>query len=647
MTDEQLVDRLLLEWSWRCEKGYPDLNSEKDVKILESILGEEVVENLFELERNFNPLTWRDLTKDPDRRERFLQKIKKGDTFDTKDGKQVQISFINTENESEDSIESAFEKGDQQELSRLVRGTINQAKFFEDKDGNTYSIEDFLKTQEFGGRGKGSGTREEDLNLKSLQDQIKKLVEENGGNPIKVFVEGQEPKEIVYAQTQPGTPKSDFNIIDENSEPTIFISHKKKGNATAFVRWSGFTRYVKHREVQQFNEALRDIISKTPEWEDKLPRETSFTKRVEDPELARKLIYGPDYGKKFSKQFVNIVIQGEIELERKGSSYKLTGDNTLIPPELPSDQEYHPYLTSTFRREVDRRNFGIPTNEAIARPKAGAYNYTTVYLLENGEFKKIIGPTKEGLELSLEESDYTSEIKPQLLQYIEDYSEIDLNLLTDLLKYKSKDPKNLDPKFGGSQYAYRGMTFTKEFIEKLTPINKVSGVTEYEVPSDLKVESRSDKGYLSFTLEEEVAKGFGHYSGYVDHKKTSDRVGGYVKVSLDNPNFIFHPDFISDLSKQLEYSKEHEKETLLIGNKFHPESIFIIDVDAIQLSKEYIEPADPSQVNSKELSMGIKVEMEHTDNPEEAKVVALQHLAEDPKYYSKLQTLGLENHGIE
>jgi hypothetical protein len=39
--------------------------------------------------------------------------------------------------------------------------------------------------------------------------------------------------------------------------------------------------------------------------------------------------------------------------------------------------------------------------------------------------------------------------------------------------------------------------------------------------------------------------------------------------------------------------------------------------------------------------MGIRVEMEHTDNPKEAKIIALQHLAEDPKYYSKLKTLGL------
>jgi hypothetical protein len=59
--------------------------------------------------------------------------------------------------------------------------------------------------------------------------------------------------------------------------------------------------------------------------------------------------------------------------------------------------------------------------------------------------------------------------------------------------------------------------------------------------------------------------------------------------------------------------------------------------------EEYIEPADEHQVDPKELKMGIKVEMEHTTNPEEAKIIALQHLAEDPKYYTKLATLNLES----
>ena len=130
--------------------------------------------------------------------------------------------------------------------------------------------------------------------------------------------------------------------------------------------------------------------------------------------------------------------------------------------------------------------------------------------------KKIREIVKTELKLYTKESKYTSEIEPQLKKYINDYSEIDIDLLSDLLKYKKKDPKNLDPRTGGNRYAYRGMTFTKDFIQKLTPLKKVNNVTEYEVPSNLKITSRSDKGYLSFSVDEEVAKGFGHYSGYVE-----------------------------------------------------------------------------------------------------------------------------------
>ena len=45
---------------------------------------------------------------------------------------------------------------------------------------------------------------------------------------------------------------------------------------------------------------------------------------------------------------------------------------------------------------------------------------------------------------------------------------------------------------------------------------------------------------------------------------------------------------------------------------------------------------DPSQ-----LSIGVQVEMEHTNDPEIAKEIAMDHLTEDPKYYTKLVAAGL------
>lgn len=45
----------------------------------------------------------------------------------------------------------------------------------------------------------------------------------------------------------------------------------------------------------------------------------------------------------------------------------------------------------------------------------------------------------------------------------------------------------------------------------------------------------------------------------------------------------------------------------------------------------------PKGLDPKQLEMGIKVEMEHTDDPAVAREIALDHLTEDPKYYTKLK----------
>ena len=52
---------------------------------------------------------------------------------------------------------------------------------------------------------------------------------------------------------------------------------------------------------------------------------------------------------------------------------------------------------------------------------------------------------------------------------------------------------------------------------------------------------------------------------------------------------------------------------------------------------EQLKPRPNIKADPKELAMGIKVEKEHTTSEKAAKTIALQHLAEDPKYYSKLK----------
>lgn len=50
----------------------------------------------------------------------------------------------------------------------------------------------------------------------------------------------------------------------------------------------------------------------------------------------------------------------------------------------------------------------------------------------------------------------------------------------------------------------------------------------------------------------------------------------------------------------------------------------------------------PSDVDQAQLRMGIEVEMEHTKDRRLAREIALDHLAEDPKYYTKLKKVHRE-----
>jgi hypothetical protein len=60
------------------------------------------------------------------------------------------------------------------------------------------------------------------------------------------------------------------------------------------------------------------------------------------------------------------------------------------------------------------------------------------------------------------------------------------------------------------------------------------------------------------------------------------------------------------------------------------------------VQKEYVEPASSEEVDPWELKTGTKHELEHTDDISKARVIALQHLAEDPRYYSKLLKSGIK-----
>ena len=69
--------------------------------------------------------------------------------------------------------------------------------------------------------------------------------------------------------------------------------------------------------------------------------------------------------------------------------------------------------------------------------------------------------------------------------------------------------------------------------------------------------------------------------------------------------------------------------------------------------KQYLETGEAEKKNftekdadPKEFELGIKIELEHTDNRAIAKEIALDHLAEIPDYYTRLAKMEKEA-GVE
>lgn len=64
--------------------------------------------------------------------------------------------------------------------------------------------------------------------------------------------------------------------------------------------------------------------------------------------------------------------------------------------------------------------------------------------------------------------------------------------------------------------------------------------------------------------------------------------------------------------------------------------------DAIKEGSDKKPKLTAAQVNPVELRMGIKIEMEHTNDPKKAEKIALDHLSENPVYYTMLHLSGIE-----
>jgi len=273
--------------------------------------------------------------------ELFINKIKKGDPFELNNGKFIVL------------------KKDDEIITLLKSKSKITGNILSDKNGETYKFSDFKKNGEFGGI--GSTTAKEDKELESLIKQINEAKVASGHGFINIVVNGK-IFEIAGAESTPGTPKSDFHLLDKDGNEAVWISHKDGKTAKDFQQWGGMTekKIKPQKEIQQF---AKDVNIKFPKG---IPKKTTVARTIKDKKLQNMSVYGVDYGGKTGRQNVSVLLQGPVKLKKSGSDYILSANHVHYNGEQMKG-DFEPVLMAIYKG--DRSNFGVKGARFAIQPK--------------------------------------------------------------------------------------------------------------------------------------------------------------------------------------------------------------------------------------------------------------------------------------
>jgi len=200
-------DKFLNNNAWRFPKGYPDLNNEQDILLLEllvsKILGEEII-----LEK---ALEWGDLSSASRKYSRLGiidDRIKKGEPFKLENGSEEVLTYFDKD------YSDLFTNQKIEDIRKIGGSSINTFPFFKDSQGNNIGFKQISKTKELGGAG-GNKAQTSERQERSLIDLInsvegtKTIISED-----KSKIEGVVRAEKVEESSAAGTePYSDVKLI--------------------------------------------------------------------------------------------------------------------------------------------------------------------------------------------------------------------------------------------------------------------------------------------------------------------------------------------------------------------------------------------------------------------------------------------------
>lgn len=281
------------------------------------------------------------------RAEVVITKIKEKSPFEVKGNKKVTLTMPK-------NGEFVLRNGTNLELSNLR---------FSDSTGFIWKLTDFVKTKEFGGKGEGSGTVKEDFALAELRKQINEAKKKEGKAEIHVKIANVIYK-VADAVSTPGTPKSDFHLVDIDGKEIAWISHKDGKTAKDFQQWGGVSQRVEpkiyqHVETQKF---IKDILNTYPNG---LPNATTVARKIKDSKLKMQSVYGNEYGGMFSRQNTTLMLQGSVVLKKTAGIYGIEAYHTHVNGDDMIGL-YEPVFMAIYKG--DRSDFGIRGTRVVISP---------------------------------------------------------------------------------------------------------------------------------------------------------------------------------------------------------------------------------------------------------------------------------------
>ena len=236
-----LIDRVILEWSYRTKKGYPDINNAEDMRVFESIFGFDLITE--------KKLEWKDLSDASRKYVRLsimADMISSGTPFELENGQKTPLTF------SKPEYADLFANQEVDKIRTIGGVRINLFPFFKDSNGNDIAFREIKKTKELGGTGAPKAQTSE-RQERALIEAINSVE----GEKILRGANGIEIKGVISAEKQPDPPRAEAYAdlrLNLKGGGTYLLS--AKGTQTPSVAGGGLTG------ITQISKDLASFVKK-------------------------------------------------------------------------------------------------------------------------------------------------------------------------------------------------------------------------------------------------------------------------------------------------------------------------------------------------------------------------------------------------